>query len=149
MENNPTEQQDSAVEVTAALIERARAGNHSDFALIRNIEEFFQVREYKYATSKVYTQFKKMGNFLYKNYVKALKVGQPDLELLVSARNCRDVSNFYLNELEIIKEIIEEYKLYAFHGHIKEVLMGKERPEHSLIDYRSLPSSWFGEFYGK
>lgn len=57
------------------------------------------------------------------------------------ARKLREVLGFYLQELATAEDMAKEYRCY-FRSNRLSQLLGDERPESHLVDYRTLPFSW-------
>jgi hypothetical protein len=45
--------------------------------------------------------------------------------------------------LNIAKDMLDEYKMYVWSGHLWDTLMGNDRKEEDMVDYRTLPVKWF------
>lgn len=61
-------------------------------------------------------------------------------KLAKSIQAMEEVIVFYLEEIEILKDMIREYRCYCWQNeHWVATLFGRERTEEELVDWRTLP----------
>lgn len=128
-----------AVEITEALLERAKVGKHTVFTLLRSYPEYLSAKLYKDSALHVYKNFYKLSKYLKKTYLALVAKGTDNLELLLSYKNLDMVIKFYAEEVRIAKDIIAEYWCYIRSGHfINTFLFNKYRADKDMVDFRTI-----------
>lgn len=125
------------------LVKKALIGEHSKFEFIRSYEMLRVARLYRKSVRKVIKIFKDLHKGLLKSYATAVGEDKQKLEELMSAIQFNHCKDFYVAELNIVKNMIQEYRVYVESGHILFTLMGGVRPESDCVDFRKLPIKWF------
>ena len=126
-----------------ALVNKALEGKHSDFEFIRSYEMLKVARLYRRGVKKVAKLFGNLHKDLLKAYASAIGEDKQKLEELMSAIQFDKCRDYYLKELNIAKNMIQEYRVYVESGHILYTIFGGVRPDDECIDYRKLPIKWF------
>ena len=125
------------------LVKKALIGEHSKFEFIRSYEMLKVARLYRKSVSKVIKIFKDLHKGLLKSYATAVGEDKQKLEELMSAIQFNHCKDYYVAELNIVKNMIQEYRVYVESGHILYTIFGGVRPDDECVDYRKLPIKWF------
>lgn len=128
-------------EMTLQLVLKAEEGKHREWEFVRSKYEYSGLK----AVIKALKSFCKRLKVAAKEADKACAdealedARKPDTAVV--AKKIREVLGFYLKELETAKDMAKEYRCY-FRSNRLSQLLGDERPESHLVDYRTLPFSW-------
>ena len=133
--------EDNELQVAEQLIQRAKKGEHSEFEFIRSIEEYFAARTIKKTLRKVIKSFTTPRNNLYSAYIESIKAGTNNLNVILAFSELEQVIKFYEDEIWIISDMIDEYRVYVHSGHIIDTIIGNYRKEEDLVDFRKV--EWF------
>jgi hypothetical protein len=128
--SNPNE------DVFKALVERALKGKQSDFEFLRSLNDRYAASVYQNGVNSTVKIFRNLYASTMKNYLNQVKTNSQDLQTLLALKQFRQCLDFYTVELQIIKELIQEYRAYIFSGHLLEALSGIERHDEDLWDHR-------------
>lgn len=130
--------EDNKLYIAEQLIQRAKDGNHSSFEFIRSLDEYFAARTFRKASNKVFESFITTQSNLYKAYVSQVKEGIDNLDVILTISELNSIIKFYEIEIEIVSDMIDEYKAYVHSGHIIDTLLGNYRKEEDLVDFRKM-----------
>ena len=115
-------------EILLNLIDHAKAGRHTKFEQLRFFNEYAGARITYRATEKIVVVLEESADTLFKNYCKAVKQQQADVNLLLAYKQLQQAVNFYKEESRIIKDILIDYENYLWEGNfVKAFLFGEER----------------------
>lgn len=123
-------------ELTLAVVKRAQAGQHSKFDYIRNLNGLRGVARYFNGAARLKNGFKKVSQKVLSDYTKSISNKYTKVDPLITYNNLKVCEKFYEDEQSIAKEMIREYIAYLSSGHLIETLLGFDRPEDDLRDYR-------------
>jgi hypothetical protein len=119
---------DDTRELIIALIDRAKSGEHTKFEQLRFFDDYAGARVIYSATRKVVATLEHSANNLFKNYCKAVKQQQADVNLLLAYKQLQLAISFYKEEVRIIKDILADYETYLCEGNfIKAFVFGEAR----------------------
>lgn len=130
--------EDNNLQLAEQLILRAKNGEYSEFEFICSLEEYFAVRTIRNAVRKVVKSFITSKNKLYKAYIKSIRDGVSNLDVILSISELDQVIKFYENEIWIVSDMIDEYRAYVHSGHIWDTIVGNYRKEKDLVDFRKV-----------
>ena len=140
-EKEPEVQNNNVVKISK-LVDRAMNGTHTEWEFIKTYDEMITALTAISATSKVIKGFKKSTRALYKEYIKLVKKNSSNLDLVLSLRELTRTINFYKEELNILDDMLDEFRVYARAGHMLEIVTGDIRKVEDLYDFRKpKPSS--------
>lgn len=124
-------------ELELALLIKAQKNDHTEFELLRNLNDKLMAKTCIAAFSKISKNYKKFAKVLYKNYLKTVKLGIPSHELIVTYQELSLCSKFYADEVKIYWDMLDEFKSYLWSGHFLDVyLYGNDRTDEDMIDMR-------------
>lgn len=138
-------QDENALELTKALMERAANGEATEFRLLVSAEDAHNAKTVMKACRSLAKRLYRAADAAIKNYSSEIDVsGCEDIRLLISAKQVKDCADFYFNEAETLKDMLSEFRCYVRYGHrLRMYLFGCERPEEDMTDWRTLPLSFF------
>ena len=119
---------DDTRELIIALIDRAKSGEHTKFEQLRFFDDYAGARVIYSATRKVVATLEHSADKLFKNYCKAVKQQQADINQLLAYKQLRLAISFYREEACIVKDILTDYETYLGEGNfIKAFIFGEAR----------------------
>ncbi len=119
---------DDSRELIIALINRAKSGEHTKFEQLRFFDDYAGARVVYSATKKVVATLEHSADRLFKNYCKAVKQQQADVNLLLAYKQFELAISFYREETRIVKDILTDYENYLSEGNfIKAFIFGEAR----------------------
>lgn len=131
------EDESSSIDLTKKLIEVAESGKHRDFEFIMNIDSLATAKVLRDALEKLVTAFKKTAKMSYNLYLSRLKAGYDNVEFLLQYKTFSYCADYYKEEYKLVVNMIQEYHAYLLYGwHLIDHLLGREREEKDLYDYR-------------
>ena len=131
------EDESSSIDLTKKLIEVAESGKHRDFEFITNIDSLATAKVLRDALEKLVTAFKKTAKMSYNLYLSRLKAGYDNVEFLLQYKTFSYCADYYKEEYKLVVNMIQEYHAYLLYGwHLIDHLLGREREEKDLYDYR-------------
>lgn len=115
-------------ELAKALIDRAEKGEHTPKETLTNINAYRAAKTCRTAVEKVVYSMNKSASATLKVYLESIDTGAA-LEQLLAYKALRGVEKFYIDEFNILQEMIEDYEKYMFSNPFNMVsaLMGDER----------------------
>lgn len=123
-------------EIFTELVEQALEGKHTSFEFIKNFDQFlFAIGCWKDRKNLV-KLFKQLEKEFIKEYVEQIKTSEQDFNLIASIKQVATVKEYYKEEAAILAEMIKEYKAYVLNGHIVSTIVGIDRREEDLYDFR-------------
>ena len=137
------QQEESALELTQALIERATRGERTEFRLLVSAEDARNAKAVMKACKSFSRKLGEAAMAAMLKYAGGIDMsGCENVRLLISAKQVRDCAEFYREECETLKDMLREFRCYVSYGHrISMLLLGFERPEEDMTDWRELPIS--------
>ena len=128
-------------EMTLQLVLQAEDGEHRKWEFVRSRYEYSGLRAVIGALRSFCKGLKVAAKEADKECAREALDGARKPDTAAVARKIREVLEFYLQELETAKDMAKEYRCY-FRSNRLSQLLGDERPESHLVDYRTLPFSW-------
>ena len=124
----------------AELTAFALQGKNSKFELITSLHMRGVCRIYKRGMKRVIKIFKSLRDTLIQAYKEAVNSGKilpDDVEMMTAIRNFDHCYKFYRQELNTVKDMLNEYHFYMWDGHnVKASYLGKRRSLLEMYDYR-------------
>ena len=129
-----------SAELTEALIQTALNNKHQSFEFIKDINGKKKKKSLRDALDKVVGAFKEASSMTYHLYLENLSSSVTNIkgmEYLLQYKTFKQCAEFYKQEYKIIVDMIHEYHAYLMYGwHLIDHLLGKEREEDDLYDFR-------------
>lgn len=126
------------------LVKKAMDGKPSEFEFIRSYQMLQTARLYKHGVKKVAKLFKTLSDSLFEQYSDKIINDAQDVEALLAAKQFEMCYDFYTKEFNLAKDMISEYRAYAFSGHLlDQFVFGGIRAESECVDFRKLPWKLF------
>ena len=125
-------------DLTSELIYNAESGNHRQFQYLRNVKEYYRVRQLKRAHVILVSSIKQSLTKQFNTYCKAVVTGKTDVIKLLAYCTTKKVLSFYEEELSTINDMIIEYECYLANGNWLDFVLGTHRPFDKLWDHRGL-----------
>jgi hypothetical protein len=66
----------------------------------------------------VITIFNNLFNSTYKTYLEQIETDTQDLGVILALKQFKQCKTYYQNELNIAKDMLDEYKMYVWSGHL-------------------------------
>ena len=127
----------TAQEILDQIITRAEKDDHTVFELLRNGPEYVIMRDKRKGTKFIIKTLQSNIKRLFKKYCEAIPQQDADITLLIVCSTLRTVCDFYIKDLEIINDMLDEYETYLLSGNFLDFVFFWERPEDKLYDHRS------------
>jgi hypothetical protein len=126
--------------LTEALIQAAIENKHQNFEFIKDVNGLAVAKALRDALDKVVVAFKEATTMAYNLYLGNLKssiINIKGMEYLIQYKTFKQCVEFYKQEYKTIVDMIREYHAYLMYGwHLIDHLLGKEREEDDLYDFR-------------
>lgn len=133
-------QLDDPKKLFAELTAFALQGNQSKFEFITSLSMRSVCRTYKRGIKRVIKIFKSLRDALIEAYTNAINAGKilpDDVEMMTAIRNFDHCYKFYRRELNVVKDMLNEYHFYMWDGHnVIASYLGKHRSLLEMYDYR-------------
>lgn len=115
-------------ELAQALIDRAETGEHTPKEALTNINAYNAAKTCRNAIKKVVYAVRKSANNALKLFIKSIETGSA-VEQLLAFKALKNIERFYIDEFNILQEMIEDYENYMFSNPLNMVdaLVGNER----------------------
>lgn len=123
----------------AELLTRALSEENSKFELINSEDMWLATRQMKNATKKIIKLFESLLQNSEEMYCTQILSGQQKLDVLLAYLQFGMCLDYYKKELDILKDMLKEYRVYVTSGHIIKTICGIPRAEEDMVDYRTLP----------
>lgn len=136
-------EEEKVPEIFVELVKAVMEGRSTEFVLISTNEIYSITRTFIKATKKVIKMFQNLVDATGWSYANQILEGKQDLKLLLAHLQYRNCLEFYKKELKTAKSMTQEYRTYVRSGHILKTLLNIPRAEEDMVDYRTLPWSWF------
>ena len=130
-------------ELFIQLMQKALRGESSKFEFLRCWADRLAAKAYLKGVQKVVSIFRNLETTTYKTYLEQIASGSQDLGVILALKQFIACREFYLKEMEIAYDMLDEYKSYIWGGHMIDTLLNNYRTEEDLVDYRTLPVKWF------
>lgn len=125
-----------------ALTQKALTADHTSFEYIKNVSEFFIMRQAVSGLETVIKLYTSIWKSLYKVYCKQVLEGKADFNMLYVCKQNQVCADFYRKELDIAKDMLDEYWAYIWSGHfLDQWLFFRTRETWHLWDHREDTSS--------
>ena len=118
------------------LIENADAGQHRQFQFLRSWGEYSRARSVRRLLWLTVSSIEKTADKLFKKYCSKVAACGSDLNEILAYCATKKVLNFYIKELEIITDMIQEYEAWLAAGNFLAAFLGDNRPYDELYDFR-------------
>ena len=129
-------------EMTLQLVIKAEEGAHREWEFVRTRSEYSGLKAVIGALKSFCKRLKVAAKEADEECAKEAFEDARKPDTAAVARKLREVLGFYLQELETAEDMAKEYRCY-FRSNRLSQLLGDERPESHLVDYRTLPFSVF------
>lgn len=143
MEQNENKKLSQEEELFHQLVSKALKKDKSKFEFIKSLEELFVVNTYISGVKKVVKMFKNLYSQLQAQYVKEIESDSTNIATLVNLVRFKHCREFYEAEIALAKDMRNEYKAYVFGGHFIDTVIGNQRADEDLVDFRELPWRFF------
>jgi hypothetical protein len=122
--------------IITELANFTEAGEHTKFQLLQNWQEYrFAVKTR--TTLKLLTKSLRFAmTKQLKQYCKQVTAGTANFNSLLAYEYLAKILDFYLEELGIVTNMIDEYEVYLSEGNYLESFFGEQRPVNKLWDHR-------------
>lgn len=125
-------------EMLEELLERARAGKHTEFKFLRTWREYSEMKITRKALKIAVKGIKRASNNTFDRYCREVKTGSADIMTLLVAVTLLNTLDFYNKELEIVNKMIFEYEAFLRSNSVIKAVFGEQRSEALLWDHRGL-----------
>ena len=120
------------------ILEQVNLGQHSKWEFIINLTQYFETQILIKTYKKFIKSFKKINKSLVKKQIKCIKANNyTSLDTSLAIRQFLDAIIFYKKEIDILKDMINEYQEFLLSGHLIESLSGLNRSYEDLYDFRN------------
>ena len=142
LDNTPETSKEEQEELYEALTQKALNAEHTEFEYIKNTSEFFIMKQAVSGLETVIKLYISICNALYKAYCNQVLEGRADFNMLYIFRQNQECITYYKRELEIAKDMLDEYWAYVWSGHfLDQWLFFRTRETWHLWDHREETSS--------
>lgn len=112
------------------------AGEHTKFELLQNWQEYRFTRKVRYALRILTGSLRRSADKLFKSYCNNVILGTSDVHELLAYRQIVNIYDFYLEELSIVDNMLDEYESYLLAGNWWDFVFNSQRPIDKLWDHR-------------
>lgn len=123
-------------EIFNELIAQALEGKHTPFEFIRNFSQLLFALDCRRDRKNLLKLFQKLEKDFIKEYTNQIRSNSQDINLVTSIKQLATVKDYYIKEVNILSDMVSEYKAYVLNGHITDTILGIERAEEDLYDFR-------------
>lgn len=125
--------------ILSELTSFMEAGEHTKFQLLQSWQEYVFTRKVRRAIKTLIKSLRVSAKKQLKHYCKDVIGGKSDFNRLLAYNYINNILNFYLGELKIAEEMLDEYEQYLAAGNwINFLWHGTTRPQSDLWDHRGL-----------
>ena len=128
------------------LMQKALKGEQSTFEFIGHWGIRSLIKQYIKGVEHVIKVFTNLEKSTYKTYLSEIEQGIQNFKTILALRQFNQCRHFYEIEKLIAEDMLNEHLYYVFSGHIWDTLIGNDRKEEDLVDYRTL---WLERVNGK
>lgn len=125
-------------ELLLELAEITDAGEHTKFQLLQNWQEYSLARKTRRTIYVLIKSLRTTADRQLKAYCKDVVLGTTDVYKLLAYGYVKKILNFYLEELRITEDIIDEYETYLLVGNWLDFVLGLQRPADKQFDHRGI-----------
>ena len=118
------------------LLNTDEFGEQSKFELLQTWQEYKVARKVRRTTKVVLRWLSDLSNNQFKNYCRSVKSGATEVNKLIAYVTLKKVEQFYLEELRIIEDSIDEYETYLLSGNWPDFILNLQRPVDKQWDHR-------------
>ena len=132
-------QEEQEAELLRVIMHKAFTEENSKFQFIVSWAHRRAVKEYLKGIKQIVKTFNLKIDLIQREYLEQILTDTQDINLLtamVQILHCRD---YYQRELDVVKDMLDEYRCYIHSGHLIDTIIGVQRPPQDLIDFRKLP----------
>jgi hypothetical protein len=122
--------------IVSELASFTEAGEHTKFQLLQNWQEYRFTRKVRYSLVVLTKSLLASANKQLRNYCKAVVDETANVFNLIAYMSTIRILNFYLEELKIVEDMLDEYEIYLLAGNWLDFILGLQRPLDKLRDYR-------------
>lgn len=132
-------------DVAEALLRNVQENRHQPWEFIKSTRMCKAAKIYRSAMEKIADSFAKQARGFMQKYLDGLKAGTPDVKFLITYRDFKLCADFYEQEVKTCDDMLDEYRCFfnANWHFITIGLLGFERREEDMVDYRTLPLKIF------
>ena len=112
------------------------AGEHTKFQLLQSWQEYLFTRNVKRAIKTLIKSLGAAANKQLKSYCKDIASGNSDFNRLLAYKYLNNILSFYLEELKITENMLDEYEAYLAAGNWLDFIWSTKRPQSKLWDHR-------------
>ena len=123
-------------EILQVLLERADSGEHYEFRLITTWRDYFETRYSMRSVASVVRILTKAKRRTFKKYCKEVRAGEASFIKLLACNTLQSAIKFYIDEHNILFDMLEEFETYAARGKFLDPILFGERLEQDLWDHR-------------
>ena len=121
---------------TAELFAAAEKQTHRQFQFLRSWGEYSRARKIRKLLQLTVNSIDKTADRLFNKYCKTVRAGRSDFMQLLAYQATDKILWYWVDELRIITDMIEEYEAYLAAGNFWKSLFGDHRAYDQLEDYR-------------
>lgn len=131
-----------SIDLTKAILKRVANNDTIQFSLITNYGTYKATKLYLAASKKLLKSFKKAKDKAFAEYFATMHTGhKQSLRAFKEFMLYRSCYEFFRTEVATTKDMIKEYKTFLWYNDnfIKQWLLGYQREERDMVDFRTLP----------
>lgn len=110
--------------------------NFTDFRFLTNIYQRNEVKRRYLQIKFCHKLLKKSAAASFKKYLSKLKEDNDQFESLVIYSDTNTILNAFSREIRILLDMLDEFYEYTLGGHLFNVLIGNDRADEDLRDFR-------------
>lgn len=139
------ETENEAEELSKAIYERAASGDSTKFRLLSSTSEARGCRLARRASKALAKHLRRRVESYSAELIASMSDDCRDsIQGAVALRGLIACADFYEAEANTLKDMLDEWRCYLKYGHLLRVgLLGFQRPEEDMVDWRTLPVSLF------
>jgi hypothetical protein len=114
-------------ELILKIIEQAQEGIQKEFHLITTWPEYRFYQDQEASFDAVIKVLRNCANSVFKEYLKAVAVGEAPFVKLLAYKQFQDIITYYKHEQHTIQEMLIEYHDYLAAGNFFRAFLGEVR----------------------
>jgi hypothetical protein len=122
--------------ILSELLSFTEAGEHTKFQLLQSWREYLFTRKVRYSLKILTNSLQASADKLFKSYCSGVAAGASDVHELLAYSQVIKIYRFYLEELKIIDDMLNEYESYLIAGNWLDFIFNTQRPVDKLWDHR-------------